>query len=54
MYSVFFVMTLYFGSRIIGKGPNLTLPAPQSLTQPVIAIEPAQHEPDQRPVEAQQ
>jgi cytochrome d ubiquinol oxidase subunit I len=54
MYSVFFVMTLYFGSHIIGKGPNLTLPAPQSLTQPVIAIEPAQHEPDQRPVEAQQ
>jgi cytochrome d ubiquinol oxidase subunit I len=54
MYSVFFVVTLFFGSRIIHKGPNLTLPAPQSLKRPELDIEPAQHEPDQRPVEAQQ
>jgi cytochrome bd ubiquinol oxidase subunit I len=54
MYSVFFVVTLFFSSRIIRKGPNLTLPAPQSLKQPELDIEPAQHEPDQRPVEAQQ
>jgi cytochrome d ubiquinol oxidase subunit I len=53
MYLVFLVMMLYFGSRIIRKGPNLTLPAPQMVTQ-LMGIEPAQHTPDQRPLEAQQ
>lgn len=52
MYVVFFVAALYFGSRIIRKGPNLELPAPQ--TKPSLKIEPAQHERDRRPVEAQQ
>lgn len=30
MYLVFFTATLYFGSRIIRKGPNLELPLPQT------------------------
>jgi cytochrome d ubiquinol oxidase subunit I len=30
MYVVFFTATLYFGSRIIRKGPNLDLPLPQT------------------------
>jgi cytochrome d ubiquinol oxidase subunit I len=52
LYTVFFVAALYFGSRIIRKGPNLELAAPVPATQPVIAIEPARHEPDRRPAEA--
>lgn len=54
MYAVFFVATLYFGSRIIQKGPNLELPAPGSLSELVLDIDPARHEPDRRPAEAQQ
>jgi cytochrome d ubiquinol oxidase subunit I len=53
MYSVFFVAMLYFGSRIIRSGPNLTLLAPQ-VRNPEVALEPAQHEPNSRPAEAQQ
>jgi len=49
MYLVFFVAALFFGSRIIRKGPNLELSAPVRL-----GIRLAQHEPDHRPVEAQQ
>ncbi|MCS7031125.1 MAG: cytochrome ubiquinol oxidase subunit I [Gloeomargarita sp. SKYG116] len=52
MYAVFFVMTLYFGRKIILKGPNLSLPAPRAAVQPTVVIEPAQHLPDQRPAEA--
>ncbi len=52
LYTVFFVAALYFGSRIIRKGPNLELAAPVPVTQPVIVIEPARHEPDRRPAEA--
>jgi cytochrome d ubiquinol oxidase subunit I len=52
LYTVFFVAALYFGSRIIRKGPNLELPAPVPATRPVIVIEPARHEPDRRPAEA--
>jgi len=54
MYAVFFVVTLYFGRKIIAKGPNLTLPAPRTVVQPTLVTEPAQHIPDQRPVEASQ
>ena len=53
MYTVFFVMALYFGSRIIRKGPNLDLPAPQT-SPSILGMEPAQHERDRRPAEAQQ
>jgi cytochrome d ubiquinol oxidase subunit I len=54
MYVVFIIAALYFGSRIIRKGPNLELPAPVFGGQPKLGIEPAQHEPDRRPAEAQQ
>jgi cytochrome d ubiquinol oxidase subunit I len=54
MYSVFLVAVLYFGSRIIRKGPNLELPAPVIGGQPKIGLDQAQHEPNQRPAEAQQ
>ncbi len=54
MYVVFFIAALYFGSRIIRRGPNLELPAPRTITQREINIQPAQHERDRRPVEAQQ
>ncbi|NET32344.1 MAG: cytochrome ubiquinol oxidase subunit I [Cyanothece sp. SIO1E1] len=52
MYAVFFVTTLYFGSRIIRQGPNLTLPLPQAVVQPEAVT--VQHEPDRRPAEVQQ
>ncbi len=50
MYAVFFLAALYFGSRIVRKGPNLELPAPRP---PVFGVPAAQHEPDRRPAEAQ-
>ncbi|GAB4331040.1 MAG: cytochrome ubiquinol oxidase subunit I [Leptolyngbyaceae cyanobacterium] len=54
MYLVFLTAALFFGSRIIRKGPNLELPAPVIGSQPKLGIELAQHEPDRRPAEAQQ
>jgi cytochrome d ubiquinol oxidase subunit I len=54
VYSILFVSTLYFGSRIIRHGPNLELPVPGLDNQPAIETEPATFVPDQRPVEAQQ
>ena len=54
MYIVFFIAALYFGSRIIRKGPNLELSIPHEIVEPTLNIEPAQHEPDSRPVEAKQ
>lgn len=53
LYLVFLGSALYFGSRILQKGPNLDLPAPVCVGQPKLG-EPAQHEPDRRPAEAQQ
>lgn len=54
LYSLLFVATLYFGSRIIRKGPNLELPIPQEAVEPTLDTTPAQHKPDRRPAEAQQ
>jgi cytochrome d ubiquinol oxidase subunit I len=54
VYSFLFVCALYFGSRIIRKGPNLNLPVPGLDNQPAIETEPAEHIPDSRPAEAQQ
>jgi cytochrome bd ubiquinol oxidase subunit I len=54
IYSLLFVATLYFGSQIIRKGPNLNLPAPGLDNQPAVDTTPAEFVPDQRPVEAQQ
>lgn len=53
IYMVLFVSALYFGSRIIRQGPNLTLPLPGDEPEGV-DTSPAQHVPDRRPVEAQQ
>ena len=53
LYSLLLGTTLYFGSRIIREGPNLDLPLP-SEDMPAMRTEPAELEPDQRPVEAQQ
>jgi cytochrome d ubiquinol oxidase subunit I len=52
LYLVFLVTALYFGSRIVRKGPNLALAAP--VVGGPGTLEPAQHERDRRPVEAQQ
>ncbi|MBP0001057.1 MAG: cytochrome ubiquinol oxidase subunit I [Cyanobacteria bacterium SID2] len=48
VYSVLFVSTLYFGSRILRKGPDLDRPLPGARD----LMEPAAHTPDSRPVEA--
>ena len=50
MYLVLFIATLYFGSRIIRNGPNLELPLPHASG----VVEPAQHEPNRRPLESPQ
>lgn len=54
IYSFLFVCTLYFGSRIIRQGPNLSLPVPGRDNQPAIETKLAEHIPDRRPTEAQQ
>ncbi|MGB3494868.1 MAG: cytochrome ubiquinol oxidase subunit I [Elainellaceae cyanobacterium] len=54
VYSILFVATLYFGSRIIRHGPNLELPVPRLDNQTAVETEPATFVPDQRPLEAQQ
>lgn len=50
-YIVFLSAFLYFGSRIIRRGPNLELPIPDVQLPRLMQ---AQHEPDSRPAEAQQ
>lgn len=55
VYTFLFIATLYFGSRIIRRGPNLNLPVPGvEITKPAIDTTPAEFVPDERPVEAQQ
>ena len=55
LYSILFVAALYFGRRILMKGPNLELPVPSTnVSQPAIKTEPGKFEPDERPAEAQQ
>ncbi|MEN9224445.1 MAG: cytochrome ubiquinol oxidase subunit I [Thermostichus sp. HHBFW_bins_43] len=54
MYVVFLGAALFFGGRILAKGPNLELDAPVIGARPKLGIELAQHEPDRRPAEAQQ
>lgn len=55
VYTVLFIAALYFGSRIIRKGPNLNLPIPGvEPSQPAVDTTPAQFIPDERPIEAQQ
>jgi cytochrome bd ubiquinol oxidase subunit I len=54
IYTVLFICTLFFGSKIIRQGPNFSLPLPGFKDQPAVDIQPAEFVPDQRPVEAQQ
>lgn len=54
IYTVLFIATLYFGSRIIRKGPNLNLPVPGRMQdEPAIKTDLAELIPDGRPVEAE-
>jgi cytochrome d ubiquinol oxidase subunit I len=53
IYTILLISALYFGSRIIRKGPNLQLPIPGEEKQ-VLEITPATHIPDSRPLETQQ
>jgi cytochrome d ubiquinol oxidase subunit I len=55
VYSILFVGVLYFGSRIIRKGPNLELPVPGvEPNRPAVDTTPGEFVPDERPIEAQQ
>lgn len=54
-YILLFIAALYFGSRIIRKGPNFNLPIPgMEAAEPAIDTKPGEFVPDERPVEAQQ
>jgi cytochrome bd ubiquinol oxidase subunit I len=54
VYSLLFVSAIYFGSRIIRKGPDLSRPLPNLANIVGLDTTPAEHVPDQRPVEARQ
>jgi cytochrome d ubiquinol oxidase subunit I len=55
VYTLLFVATLYFGSRIIRKGPNFDLPVPGlEPDRPAVETAPAEFVPDERPIEAEQ
>nr|WP_309729022.1 cytochrome ubiquinol oxidase subunit I [Chamaesiphon sp. OTE_75_metabat_556] len=54
VYSILLVTTLFFASRIIGKGPKLDLPLPGADGQFILNTAPAESVPDRRPIEAQQ
>jgi cytochrome d ubiquinol oxidase subunit I len=54
VYFLLLVAALYFGSRIIRKGPNLALPIPGIDDQPALITTPGEFVPDERPVETQQ
>ncbi|HIK36865.1 MAG TPA: cytochrome ubiquinol oxidase subunit I [Geminocystis sp. M7585_C2015_104] len=49
LYTVLFFSALFFGSRIIAKGPDFNLPLPGEKITPV-EVTPAQHIPDSRPL----
>jgi len=53
VYSLLFVAALYFGSRIIRRGPNTHLPLPGEKREG-IDTSPGEFRPDKRPAEAQQ
>ena len=54
VYSILFVFALYFGSRIIRKGPNFNLPIPGKEISADLDITSAEHILNSRPAEAQQ
>lgn len=53
-YSVLLMSALYFGSRILRKGPNFDLPVPGREIVDDLSLQPAEFLPNQRPAEAQQ
>jgi cytochrome bd ubiquinol oxidase subunit I len=53
VYSFLLFCTLFFGSRILRKGPNLDLLVPSLENQPAVEIEPPEHIPDRRPIEVE-
>lgn len=53
-YSLLFFTALYFGSRIIRRGPRFDLPIPGVESKPAVNITPGEFLPDERPVEAKQ
>lgn len=48
IYTLLFFSALFFGSRIIKKGPDFDLPIPGE--EAVVTVNPAQHIPDSRPI----
>ncbi|KST63593.1 cytochrome ubiquinol oxidase subunit I [Mastigocoleus testarum] len=54
VYTILFICALYFGSRIITKGPNFNLTVPGVEKEEDLDTTPAEFIPDKRPVEAQQ
>ncbi len=50
LYTVLFFSALYFASRIISQGPDLTLLLPGESANTPVKIEPAEHLPNSRPV----
>lgn len=54
-YILLLIAYVYFGSRIIRRGPNFDLPVPgDEVTRPAIDTTPGKFLPDERPVEAKQ
>lgn len=54
-YILLLIAYIYFGRRIIARGPNFDLPVPGlEVTKPAIETTPGQFLPDERPVETQQ
>lgn len=54
VYILLFFTALYFGSRIIRRGPRFDLPIPGVVTQPAVDTTPGEFVPDERPIEAKQ
>ena len=54
VYSFLLGATLYFGSRIIRRGPRFDLPIPGVENKPAVETKPGKFAPDKRPAEAQQ
>ena len=50
LYTVLFFSALYFGSRIINEGPDLTISLPGQNEQLPLEVEPAEHTPNRRPL----
>ncbi|MBD2099484.1 cytochrome ubiquinol oxidase subunit I [Leptolyngbya sp. FACHB-261] len=55
VYPLLLVASLYFGSRIVRRGPDFDLPVPGiEIDRPAVDTAPGEFVPDERPVEAQQ